>query len=278
MNHSDRYSVRLGIGSYAFAWAAGVAGHIPQRPLTALHLLEKAVQLDVGVVQICDNMPLDAMPEREFDAFCRAAERMKIAIEVGTRGIAAEHLRRCIGLAARAGSPILRVVIDTASHRPPLGEVVELLRPMRGDLERAGVCLAIENHDRFTARQFREIVERLDSPQFGICLDTVNSFGALEGPETVVSTLAPYVVNLHVKDFVIHRVDHQMGFVIEGCPAGQGRLDTPWLLEQLGGTGRSFSAILEQWPRLEGSLEETIDKEDRWASESVRYLRGLIFN
>ena len=40
-------------------------------------------------------------------------------------------------------------------------------------------------------------------------------------------------MNLHVKEFTIHRVDHQLGFVIEGCPAGQGRLDVPWLLREL---------------------------------------------
>jgi hypothetical protein len=101
-------------------------------------------------------------------------------------------------------------------------------------------------------------------------------FIALEGPETVVSTLAPYVVNLHVEDFVIRRVDHQMGFVIEGCPAGRGRLDIPRLLEQLRSSARPFNAILEQWPSLRGSIEETVAEEDRWAKAGVDYLRGLI--
>ena len=46
-------------------------------------------------------------------------------------------------------------------------------------------------------------------------------------------------MNLHIKEFTIHRVDHQLGFVIEGCPAGQGRLDVPWLLQELHASGRT---------------------------------------
>ena len=75
-----------------------------------------------------------------------------------------------------------------------------------------------------------DIVTSIDSPNVGICLDTVNSFGSLEGPAVVVEALGPYVVNLHVKDFSIRRHDHNMGFTLTGTPAGQGQLDLPWLL------------------------------------------------
>jgi sugar phosphate isomerase/epimerase len=170
----------------------------------------------------------------------------------------------------------LRAVIDAADHRPLADEVVAMLQSLVPQFERAGVCLAIENHDRFSAGQFRDMVQRLDSAQVGICLDTVNSFGALEGPEVAVGTLAPWVVSLHVKDFRIRRVEHQMGFVIEGCPAGEGRLDVPGMIAQLKAAGRDPNAILEQWPPPEDTLDDTIAKEDRWARASVAYLRALI--
>ena len=121
---------------------------------------------------------------------------------------------------------------STAPSGAPLASV-RTIRPVLPELHGAGITLAIENHDRFTARQFAQIVQQLDSPAVGICLDTVNSLGALEGPDAVVTALAPWVVSLHVKEFCIRRADHQMGFIIEGRPAGQGRLNVPWLLEQL---------------------------------------------
>jgi sugar phosphate isomerase/epimerase len=104
----------------------------------------------------------------------------------------------------------------------------------------------------------------------------VNSFGALEGPEVVIRTLAPYVVNLHLKDFVIRRHPSMMGFEITGAPAGQGRLDVPWLLNSLSEHGRDMNAILELWPGRESTMARTAAKEEQWTVESVRYLRTLI--
>ena len=153
---------------------------------------------------------------------------------------------------------------------------MELLRPQREAFLRAGVTLAIENHDRFPASVLAGIVRALGTEWVGVCLDTVNSFGALEGPRVVVETLGPLTVNLHVKDFAIFRAGHQMGFTIEGRPAGQGRLDVPWLLELLHQQGRDVNAILELWTPPEAALDNTIAKERRWAEESAAYLRTLI--
>ena len=268
--------MKLGISTYTFTWAIGVPGSMPEEPMTAVGLLEKAASLGVRVVQLCDNLPLDRLGPAEMDAFERRAGELGVDIEVGTRGIGPEHLRTYLGLAERLGSPIVRVVVDTADHKPSEDEVVSLVQEALPEFERAGVCLAIENHDRFPAKTLARIVERVGGSNIGICLDTVNSFGALEGPEAVVEALGPYVVNLHLKDFSIRRASHMMGFTVEGTPAGQGRLNVPWLLEKLKPTGRDFNAILELWTPPEGNIDATIGKEDRWAKESVEYLRTLI--
>ncbi len=268
--------MRLGIGSYTYPWAIGIAGHPPDRPLTAADLLKKAADLGVGVVQICDNLPLDRMGEQDLNALAADARARGIAIEVGTRDIRPDHLRIYLALARRLGSPILRVVVDAEEHRPSPDEVVALLTPLLPEFERAGVCLAIENHDRFAARVLAGIVDRLGSAHVGVCLDTVNSFGALEGPEAVVEALAPFTVNLHVKDFEIHRAGSQLGFTVEGRPAGQGRLNVPWLLERLRAAGRDPNAILELWTPPAADLPATIAREDTWARESIAALRQWI--
>jgi 3-oxoisoapionate decarboxylase len=268
--------MRLGIGTHAFAWSIGVPGHPPPRPMTALDLLAAADELGVRVVQICDNLPLHRLPHQEFDRLARQAAERNIQIEVGTRGIQPEHLSRYLQFAVCLQSTILRVVVDTADHHPSPSEVVDCIHPQLHKFADARVCLAIENHDRFRTRQFVEIVRRLESPAVGICLDTVNSFGALEGPDAVVRELAPWTVSLHLKDFRIRRLDHQMGFMVEGSPAGQGQLDTPWLLKQLRSAGRDPNAILEQWPLPGTTIEATIAKEKAWARDSIHYLRTLI--
>ena len=269
--------MKLGLGSYAYAWAIGVPGYpAPSEPMGVMALLQRAVDLGVRVLQIADNLPLDELSESERDALQERATSEGVAIEVGTRGVRPDHLRTYLRLAARFGSPILRVVVDTADHHPEPDEVVALAKEVIPEFEAAGVCLAIENHDRFSVKTLADMCGRIGSDCVGICLDTVNSFGSLEGPEVVVEALGPLVVNLHVKEFTVRRVDHNMGFVVEGRPAGQGLLNMPWLLGRLADFGRDVNAIVELWPPPEATMAATVAKEDDWAVESVRYLRGLI--
>ena len=249
---------------------------MPAQPMTAPNLIERAAALKVGVVQIADNLPLAGCSADRLDELLGLAQLLGIEIEVGTRGIGYDHIGRYVQVAQRLKSKILRVVVDTSDHHPDPDEAVDLIRAVLPLLSEAGVCLAIENHDRFTARTLVQIVERTASDHVGICLDTVNSFGALEGPEVVLEVLGPWVVNLHVKDFIIRRADHMMGFTIEGRPAGHGELNIPWLIEKLHVQGRDPNAILELWPPPEGSIAGTVAKEEQWVATSVQYLRTLI--
>ena len=268
--------MRLGLGSFAYAWSIGVGERVPAEPMTAVGLVEEAARLGVRLVQIGDNLPLHTMPENDLFALQARSKALDVAIQVGARGSDPGLLRRYLDLATRLGSPLVRTVIDTATHQPTLDEVEALWRPILPAFVERGVVLAVENHDRFKARELAHLMQRLDSPAVGICLDTVNSFGALEGPEVVVPILAPWTVNLHVKDFTISRPSHNMGFVVVGCPTGQGLLDVPWLLELVRAHGRDVDAIIELWPAPEPTLEATMAVERRWAGESVRYMRELL--
>lgn len=270
--------MRLGISSWTYTWAIGVPGHPPEHPMDALDLLGRAAELGIHLVQIADNLPIDRLSLAQLDAFEKRASELGIKIELGTRGIGHDNLRTYLKLAERLNSPILRVVIDTADHHPDQDEVVDIIAAIIPEFERAEVCLAIENHDRFRAKTLADILKRIGSQYVGICLDTVNSFGALEGPKVVLEVLGPLVVNLHVKDFAIFRASHLMGFTLEGRPAGEGQLDVPWLLEELANLGLDPNAILELWTPPEDSLAATIAKEDAWAVASIKYLRTLIPN
>ena len=67
----------LGLGSYTFAWAIGVPGHPPERPMNAFDLLDEAARLDVQLVQICDNLPLTQFSSAELGRFATRAEELK---------------------------------------------------------------------------------------------------------------------------------------------------------------------------------------------------------
>jgi len=270
-------AVELGISSYTYVWSAGVEGYpAPSNPLTCESLIGYAVRLGVTVVQIADNLPLDRLPEARLDALARHARDRGVRIEPGTRGIQPEILRPYLEIARRFGSPILRTLIDGPSHQPPEDEAGRLLREIAPEFRAAGVTLAIENHDRFHARALRRVVEAAASDAVGICLDTANSLGCGETADQVLDVLADLVVNLHIKDFATRRLPHHKGFIVEGAPAGKGLLDIAALLARLAPRGAGMSAILELWTPPEATAEASVEKETRWAEESVRYLRTLL--
>ncbi len=269
-------SLRLGIGSFTYPWAIGVPGHPPPRPLTASGLLERAAELGVGVVQFCDNLALDRLSPADLDDVCRRARELGLSLEVGTRGIGGELLRRYLDLAGRVASPIVRTVTDTADSQPSDDKIVSALRAVAPAYQRAGVSLAVENHGRHSSPRLIEILERIDSPAVGVCLDTANSLGALERPEETVAALAPWTVNVHVKDFIVGRMSHMFGYEITGCAAGSGLLDIPAVLDVVRAAGRHLSVIVELWPPPAGRLADTIAREERWAEESVGYLGSCL--
>ncbi len=267
----------LGLGTFGVAWSIGVLKYpLPVRPMSYKDVLQFAHDLGLKLVQFGDNLPLDALSEDDLHNLLDKAERMGISLEVGTRGISEANLNKNIEIAALCKSSILRVVVDSANDHPSPDEVIVRVRPHLEAMKKANVILAIENHDRFPVAELVHILKSLNSPFVGICLDTVNSFGSLEGPNVVIEALAPYVVNLHVKEFLIKRADHNMGFTITGAPTGQGMLDLPNLLEKLDKHGRQYNAIIETWLPPQTTMEETAQLEQLWVQESVTYLRTMI--
>jgi sugar phosphate isomerase/epimerase len=269
--------VRLGISSYTFVWAVGVPGFTPPpNPLTALDLIDIAVGLGIGVVQIADNLPLHEMRDSALDELAQRANQHCVNIEVGTCGIQPQHLRTYLGLAVRLQSPILRVVIDTDSDQPASETIIATLRQLLPEFRQAGVCLAIENHDRFRAATLVQIIEQCGGEGIGICLDTANSLGAGEDIHTLLRVLGPWVVNVHLKDFRVARLPHKKGFTVEGAPAGQGTLDVPQLISEFQTLRRNLSVILELWPPPEPTIEQSIAKENAWTRQSITCLRKFI--
>jgi sugar phosphate isomerase/epimerase len=263
--------MKLGISSYTFTWAVGMKDHLPEKQLDINGLLRLARELGVSLVQIADNMPLHKMTDEQLEDLVHKASAKGIELEAGANQMTQENIITYLSIAERLKSKILRFVIDGEGYKPPLEEVISIVRNLESELRGRGIILALENHDRFLARQFLQIVEKVNSPYVGICLDCANSFGAGEGFHEVVNQLAPYVVNLHLKEISIKRKYHKMGFDIEGKPFGEGDLPLEWMLSQL--TPKCETAILEQWTPPEPTLEQTIIKELDWAKKSVGYLR-----
>lgn len=268
--------MKLGIGTYAYMWSIGFPGAMPVRPMSALHLLDKARELGVGVVQFGPNLPLNRLSREELDAVIGEARLRGMELEIATRGLETEVLRQQLDLARRASATLLRTVPELAGGRvPPLDEIGDCLRRIIPDLEQAGVRLALEN-GMIPSAPLARLLDSLATPWVGITLDTVNSLAIPEGTEQVARNSARHTMCLHAKDFAVQRVWHMMGFTVEGRAAGCGQLNIPWLLGVLRDAGVSPNAILELWPPQQETIEKTAVMEHVWAAQSIAYLRRYI--
>jgi sugar phosphate isomerase/epimerase len=248
-----------------------VPGSIPESPLSAQGLIDKANQLDVGHLQICDNIVLDHFSNTDLKDLLRYAISKNVQIEVGAKKLSAERLEKYIEISKILKAKILRFVIDDDEYTPSIDETIGIIKDFTSIIEKEGIYLAIENHDRLHCKEYLYILEKTQSDFVRICLDTVNSLGAGEGIETVINILGPFTANIHIKEYAIKRVENKIGFLVEGKPLGEGQLPLAYIFSKLSPLCKT--AILEQWVPFAGTLEATIQREEDWAVKSINYLK-----
>lgn len=268
--------MRIGLSTYAYSWQIGIYPHTQPHPFSVFDFLHSAASLNVHLVQIADNLPLHELTFTELEKLRIEAKELGIDIEVGTKGLIDENIERYLEIAKYLCSPILRIVIDAKDYTPTKEEIISILLRWEPCFGEDNIILVIENHDRFPTHVLKEIIESINSPNVRICLDTVNSFGSLEGTKEVIATLAPFTKNIHIKDFKIYRPYHNLGFLLEGTPAGAGMLDIPSILHHEDiMLDHSISAIIELWVTPEATVEKSIEKETAWREISINNMRKL---
>ena len=269
---------KIGISSFTYCFACGSRPFTkPQHIMTPHDLIDKAVALGADVVQFGDNMPLEVYNDEELEQIRVHAESYGVETEVGMRKATAERLSDYILITRKVGGRILRVITDGIGFTPDMHELCRILASMIPQLEESGVVLGIENHDRFSAREYAEMVETINHPQVGLTVDTVNSLSHEEHIDEVLKYMAPYCVCLHMKDYVIKRYNGGGGLKITGASLGTGRLDIRRCYEECRNkSDRNFSVILEAWMEPCETLEETLRIEDEWAGTGVSYLKTIL--
>ena len=114
-------------------------------------------------------------------------------------------------------------------------KLIDCLSNVAPVLEDAGVYLAIENHCDFTAHEFVEIFDAVDSPNVGCALDTGNGIIVFSDPNVEYKALAPYVITTHIKDMGIIQdtaVDH-VPFTSCNALMGEGIVDIEDAIETM---------------------------------------------
>ncbi len=235
---------KQGFGVYTFpAGAAGAMSfHDPfegtEMPIRPRLLMDRVLAADLEGVE----MPVSLLQGEDVTAVARYAQEHGLFITLAASGYDAETLTVAIELGARLGVSTVRTAVGGAKiggdRRPLAGrwqsflqEVLTGLREATRVAERAGVNLAVENHQDLASEELLWLCASIDSPRFGITLDTGNPLATAEEPLDFARRVAPYVKNVHLKDYWIYLSEE--GYRLVRCPLGQGVIDFPSLFEIL---------------------------------------------
>jgi sugar phosphate isomerase/epimerase len=185
-------------------------------------------------------------------------------------------LKRHTEIAAAIGAKVMRICCggrrtrpaDWAAHKAKL---LPLLQDAVAHARAHGVVLAIENHIDFLADELVELVETINSPWLGVCLDTANNLRLLEDPAVVIEKLAPYTRATHVKDITAQRGNPREFAFWPSVPVGQGLIDMPRAFEALRKQGYTGLLALEI-----DYLHPAYPNDEQAVIDSLNYMRGLL--
>jgi sugar phosphate isomerase/epimerase len=261
----------IGLSTYAYFWQASDR---VEKPLDLPDMLAATAEAGVGVFQICDYPAVAELDPGQLRALRAQAERAGVQLELGTRGVGPAELTTYLDLAQALDATTVRSMLYTATHRPTPDEAVALLREAVPAYEQAGVNLALETYEQVPTRVLVDVVRQVDSPRLGICADPANCVAALELPADVVDRVAPYVLNMHVKDFTFTRQAGWVGFNLIGAPLGEGLLDYDAMVERIDPNSRTINQVIEHWLPWQGGPETTCAVEKQWTEHNLHYLRS----
>lgn len=211
------------------------------RQMSTFALLDQTVSWGLDGLHLDDGV-LENLEESYLKEVRAAAENHKLYLEynfsmdVGGQGIGIQHdLAEAIATAQALGADIVKVSMDLIRPRPvaasrfhpdvmaQIKAVASRLRQMAPAAEAAGVKIAVENHCDTFSEEILWLLDQVDSPLVGACIDTVNALMVMEDPMKAIENLAPRAFTNHFRDDRIEFKRH--GFKLTGTALGDGDID-----------------------------------------------------
>lgn len=257
--------MEIGLSSYSYRWA------ILSKQMDIRGFLDRSLSMGLTCVQVCENLPFFQISSTERNAI-RDAYGNLIRIETGFRGHDPAKLEHALRATKELGGTLMRLVVEEVDEDElDLDIAIADLAKMLPVLDELDIELSLENHFVLKPLELVRIIEALDSPRVTICFDCFNSIvrniGTYQGLEEVLH----HISRIHVKDVNIRRAG--TGFLISGCPMGEGMLELGTVKSMLAAHGKDPACYLEGWlDRLETD-EQTLAYEDKTNRDGINYLR-----
>lgn len=259
--------MQLGLSTYSFFWQIS---KINPNHLTLEEIIKETRSYGLNLLQICDYPELETYSDQKLFHVANIAKEHGVKLEVGTRGISISKMTEYLKICKLLGSKTLRTMLNDSILIPNQSEAIQLLKEIAPAYEEQGIQIALETYEQRKTAELIDIIKEVNSNSLGICLDPANCIANLEVPEDVVKLSAPYVNNLHLKDFEFTRKDGWVGFSLIGTIFGEGQLDTTLMMKILKERQKQSNAIIEFWLPLQETMEETVQLEKQWIEKSIK--------
>ena len=203
--------MRIGLSVYGTVFSMGISPTSGRSAIRPIQLLDRALIANLEGVEL----PVSLLQGEDVRTVARYAQEHGLFITLAAGGYMPDKLAEALELGARLSAGTVRTVVGGAKiggdRRPLAGrwqsfleEVLTGLQEATKIAERVSVNLAVENHQDLASEELLWLCESIGSQRFGITLDTGNPLATAEEPLDFARRLAPYVKNVHLKDYWIY--------------------------------------------------------------------------
>jgi 3-oxoisoapionate decarboxylase len=230
--------VRVGLCVYSFAALRRAAPEtldgLPA-PRDWMGLMDLAAACELAGVEA---HPEPGVTEAGLDRLREAAAARGLGIVVAGGQVGNTDGPALLRAAHRLGAPTVRLTLSgiLEGDRGRLGPggwtalreaAAARLRSWRPLAEELGVNMAVENHQDAGSDDLAWLCEAVGGDRIGVTLDTGNPLAVGEAPLAFARRVAPYLKDVHLKDYQIHRAPS--GYRLVRCAIGAGAIDFPAL-------------------------------------------------
>lgn len=283
------HTYTLHLSGFGESWGFDSA-HAFEKTKDLFWLMDRAVEWGLDGLHVT-NVDLDPLSPEHLEKVRIEAEKRGLYLELNVSFNAPCDPRvnstvdKAMHTAQAIGADLVKFSLDIERPRPLYGtcmhpdvktQLLNRYKQFKTNIplmEELGITIAIENHCDTYADEVIWLVEKLDHPSIGICIDTINSLCVLEGPQAAVEKMLPYANCCHLCDNEL-RIDHNGTHSI-GVPVGTGDIDCARIVQQFKELSPNMKRItLENECEVGGlSIEDAREKEIEACIKTIHYLR-----
>jgi sugar phosphate isomerase/epimerase len=288
----------LGLHTYSF-YLHGIGQHwagfeLPwPRKMSMFDLMAEIRRLGLDGLHL-DDGALESLEAPYLKEVRAAAEEdglyleYNFSLDLGNRHVGIQHrFSDAIATARILGADIVKVSMDLERPRPlaasrfhpqvvaQLEQVAERIRNALPLAAEAGLRIAVENHCDAFSEEVLWLLDRVDSPLVGACVDTVNALMVTENPMQAIENLAPRAFTNHFRDDRIAL--QRYGFKLTGTAVGEGDIDMRRAYELFRTRSPMKRVNIETEMEIPvDDMGEALRLEKETVERSVRYCREVL--